>query len=123
METVPSLYPIARAGGNYQRSLNLLKMAKESYDGIQTKSSIMLGLGETGPEVEQVLKDLRNVGCDRITIGQYLKPSKESLEVVEYINPAKFDFWEKKALELGFCWVISWPFARSSYFAEKEHAL
>jgi len=123
IETVPSLYPIARAGGNYQRSLNLLKMAKEIYDGIQTKSSIMLGLGETDAEVEQVLKDLRNVGCDRITIGQYLKPSKDSLEVVEYVNPSKFDFWKKKALELGFSWVCSFPFARSSYFAEKEHVL
>ena len=124
IETVPTLYPIARAGGNYQRSLNLLKMAKERfYNGIQTKSSIMLGLGETDAEVEQVLKDLRNVGCDRITIGQYLKPSKDSLEVVEYINPAKFDFWGKKALDLGFSWIIASPFARSSYFAEKEHTL
>jgi len=123
VETVPSLYPIARAGGDYQRSLNLLKMAKENYDNVQTKSSIMLGLGETDVEVEQVLKDLRNVGCDRITIGQYLKPSKDSLEVVEYISPAKFDFWRKKALELGFSWVCSFPFARSSYFAEKDHTL
>jgi len=122
VETVPSLYRIARAGGDYQRSLNLLKMAKEKYDGSRTKSSIMLGLGETEPEVEQVLKDLRGVGCDRITIGQYLKPSKDSLEVVEYISPAKFDFWKQKAVELGFSWVISSPFARSSYFAEKEHA-
>ncbi|MHC4282294.1 MAG: lipoyl(octanoyl) transferase LipB [Planctomycetota bacterium] len=70
IETVPSLYPIARAGGDYQRSLNLLKMAKKSYDVIQTKSSIMLGLGETDAEVEQALKDLRHVDCDRITIGQ-----------------------------------------------------
>ena len=120
VETVPSLYPIARAGGNYQRSLNLLKMAKESYRGIATKSSIMLGLGETDAEVEQVLKDLRNIGCDRITIGQYLKPSKASLEVVEYISPAKFDWWKQKAIDLGFSWVMSSPFARSSYFAEKK---
>ena len=123
IETVPSLYPIARAGGDYQRSLNLLKMAKESYDGIQTKSSIMLGLGETEAEVEQVLKDLRQVGCDRITIGQYLKPSKDSLEVVEYIRPEKFDFWKQKALDLGFSWAISSPFARSSYFAEQENTI
>ncbi len=72
VETVPALYPIARAGGNYQRSLNLLGLAKEYYGNIVTKSSIMLGLGETDAEVEQVLKDLREVGCDRITIGQYL---------------------------------------------------
>jgi len=123
VETVPSLYPIARAGGNYQRSLNLLKIAKQNLAGTQTKSSIMLGLGETDTEVEQILKDLRNVGCDRITIGQYLKPSKNSLGVVEYVTPAKFDFWRQKAIDLGFSWIISSPFARSSYFAEKEHTL
>ena len=123
VETVPFLYPIARAGGNYQRSLNLLKMAKEKYNGIETKSSIMLGLGETDDEVEQVLRDLRNVGCERITIGQYLKPSKGSLDVIEYVSPAKFDWWRQKAIELGFSWVISEPFARSSYFAEQEHTL
>jgi len=121
VETVPLLYPIARAGGDYQRSLNLLRMAKETYDVIETKSSIMLGLGETGTEVTQVLRDLRSVGCDRITIGQYLKPSKDSLEVVEYVPPVRFDFWKQKAIELGFSWVISAPFARSSYFAEQEH--
>ena len=120
VETVPSLYPVARAGGDYQRSLKLLRMAKESCGGIQTKSSIMLGLGETDAEVEQVLKDLRNVGCDRITIGQYLRPSKESLEVVEYIRPEKFDFWKQRAIELGFSFCLSSPFARSSYFAEQE---
>jgi lipoic acid synthetase len=118
VETVPSLYSKARSGGDYQRSLNLLKIAKESYDGVPTKSSIMLGLGETDAEVEQVLKDLRNVGCDRITIGQYLKPSKDSLEVVEYITPENFNRWKQRAIELGFNWVISAPFARSSYFAE-----
>jgi lipoic acid synthetase len=123
IETVPSLYSIARSGGDYQRSLNLLRMAKESYDGIQTKSSIMLGLGETDAEVEQVLKDLRNVGCDRITIGQYLKPSKDSLEVVEYIKPEKFDSWKQRAIEFGFSWVMSSPFARSSYFAEQENTI
>jgi lipoic acid synthetase len=118
VETVPALYPIARVGGNYQRSLNLLRLAKEYYGNIVTKSSIMLGLGETDAEVEQVLKDLREVGCDRITIGQYLKPSKDSLDVVEYVIPAKFDFWRQEATQLGFSWVISSPFARSSYFAE-----
>ena len=121
VETVPSLYPIARTGGDYQLSLNLLKMAKEQYDEVQTKSSIMLGLGETDAQVEQVLRDLLNVGCDRITIGQYLKPSKDSLEVVEYVTPAKFDFWKQKTVELGFSWIISRPFARSSYFAEQEN--
>jgi lipoic acid synthetase len=120
IETVPSLYPIARRGGNYQRSLNLLKMAKESWPDTQTKSSIMLGLGEADSEVEQVLNDLRTVNCDRITIGQYLKPSNNSLDVVEYIKPQKFDWCAKKAAEMGFTWVMSSPFTRSSYFAEKQ---
>jgi lipoic acid synthetase len=123
IETVPSLYRKARAGGNYQRSLDLLKLAKETYRDTATKSSIMLGLGETDAEVEQTLRDLRNAGCDRITIGQYLKPSKDSLEVVEYIPPAKFDWWKQKAVSLGFSWVMSSPFTRSSYFAEKENTL
>jgi len=122
VETVPSLYPTARAGGDYQLSLNLLKKAKEYYGNVQTKSSIMLGLGEKDVEVEQVLRDLHNAGCDRITIGQYLKPSKEALDVVEYVTPAKFDLWKQKALELEFSWVISGPFARSSYFAERQNA-
>lgn len=120
VETVPPLYPVARMGGNYQMSLDLLKLAKEILGGLQTKSSIMLGLGETDDQVEQVLKDLRNVGCDRITIGQYLKPSKTSLDVVEYIRPEKFDLWKQKAAQLGFSWVMSSPFTRSSYFAETE---
>ena len=121
VETVPSLYPVARSGGDYRRSLDLLKIAKENYGNIQTKSSIMLGLGEADDEVEQVLKDLRDVGCDRLTIGQYLKPSKDSLDVVEYVPPAKFDWWRQKAVQLGFGWVMSSPFARSSYFAEQQN--
>lgn len=97
-------------------------MAKDSYRNVDTKSSIMLGLGETDAETRQVLKDLRSVGCDRITIGQYLKPSKDSLDVVEYVAPSEFDRWKQEALELGFSWIISGPFARSSYFAEQDEA-
>ena len=123
LETVPTLYPLARMGANYKQSLNLLKLAKQTYENIQTKSSIMLGLGETDDEVGQLLKDLRGVGCDRITIGQYLKPSKNSLEVVEYVRPEKFDWWKQKAISLGFSWVMSSPFARSSYFAEQKNTL
>ena len=122
VETVPSLYAVVRSGGDYQQSLSLLRLAKAAYPDIATKSSIMLGLGETDSEVEQVLMDLCQAGCERITIGQYLKPSKTSLDVVEYIPPDKFDFWRRRALGMGFCWVISSPFARSSYFAEQETA-
>jgi lipoic acid synthetase len=121
VETVPSLYHLARSGGDYQRSLNLLRLAREAYKNVQTKSSIMLGLGETDDEVEHVLKDLRDAGCDRLTIGQYLKPSKDSLDVVDYIHPDTFDLWKQKAFDLGFSWVISSPFARSSYLAEQSH--
>ncbi len=112
VETVPALYKTARAGGDYRRSLNLLKIARDMLSDIHTKSSIMLGLGEEDSQVIQVLRDLREVGCDRITIGQYLKPSKDSLEVVEYITPEKFDWWKSKAHEIGFSWVMSAPIRR-----------
>lgn len=120
VETVPSLYPTARPGGNYTLSLQLLRMARQRFAETPTKSSIMLGLGETDDEVDQVLRDLRDAGCDRITIGQYLKPSRDSLDVVAYIPPEKFAWWKSRAIEIGFSWVLSAPFARSSYFAEQE---
>ena len=119
IETVPALYPKARAGGDYEISLTLLKKAKAAYPGVITKSSIMLGLGEEEADVIQSLKDLRNAGCDRVAIGQYLRPTKDSLEVVEYVEPEKFDWWKQKAYDLGFEWVMSSPFTRSSYNAQK----
>ena len=118
VETVPSLYPTARPGGVYERSLALLEKAKTKWPETRTKSSLMLGLGETDDELMQVLQDLRSVGCDRLALGQYLKPSKESLDVVEYIPPEKFDWWQQQARTLGFSWVQSSPFTRSSYHAE-----
>jgi len=120
IETVPSLYSLARPGGDYQRSLDLLAKAKKHFQNTQTKSAMMLGLGETDAEIEQVLKDLRSVGCDRVAIGQYLRPSKNSLPVVEYVEPAKFDHWKRRAADLGFTWVMSSPFTRSSYHAEEK---
>ncbi len=121
VETVPSLYAVARQGHDYRGSLSLLRKAKEVLGPIQTKSSIMLGLGERDDEVLQTLRDLRSVQCDRLTIGQYLKPSPPSLDVVEYITPEKFQWWQERAHELGFSWVFAAPFARSSYFAEQEN--
>jgi lipoyl synthase len=118
LETVPRLYQTARSGADYQASLKLLEMAKKNLPNTPTKSSIMLGLGETDDEVEQALADLRNVHCDRIAIGQYLKPLKDSLDVVEYIHPEKFDYWADKAKRFGFSWVMSSPFTRNSYYAE-----
>lgn len=123
VETAPSLYPKVRPGADYQRSLSLLKKARQRYGDIQIKSAIMLGLGETDNEVEQVLRDLRNTGCSRIAIGQYLRPDKDSLPVAQYIEPEKFDFWKRKAAEIGFRWVMSSPFTRSSFFAELENTL
>ncbi len=121
VEMVPELYPQARPGANYQDSLHLLARAKEVFgQEIPTKSSIMLGLGETDGQVERTLRDLRAAHCDRLTIGQYLRPSRDSLEVVEYLHPDRFSRWGQKARDLGFSWVISAPFARSSYLAEQE---
>lgn len=120
IETVPSLYNHVKPQGDYKLSLKLLKKAKQQIGGIKTKSSIMLGLGETQDEITAVLSDLRKVDCDRIAIGQYLRPNKTCADVVEYIEPEKFDLWDKKAKELGFQWVSSSPFTRSSYHAEEE---
>ncbi len=120
VETVPSLYSLARSGGDYQRSLELLRKAKVAWPNVDTKSSIMLGLGEKDQEVMQVLQNLRAVQCDRVAIGQYLRPSKESLEVVEYIHPDRFDQWADTARQLGFGWVMASPFTRSSYHAEQK---
>ena len=120
VETVPALYSTARPGGDYQRSLALLQKAKQLLPDTQTKSSLMLGLGETDEQLLQVLKDLRAIDCDRLALGQYLKPSKDSLDVVEFITPEKFDWWAQQAKELGFTWVQSSPFTRSSYHAEEK---
>jgi lipoic acid synthetase len=120
VETVPSLYSTARPGGDYQRSLTLLEKAKQAWPNTQTKSSLMLGLGETDDELMGVLKDLRAIGCDRLALGQYLRPDKDSLEVIEYVPPEKFDWWAQQARELGFSWVQSSPFTRSSYHAEEK---
>ncbi len=120
IETVPWLYPTVRPAADYQFSLNLLKKAKDRFWNIQTKSSIMLGLGETDVQICQTLADLRSVDCDRLVIGQYLAPCKEATPVVEFIRPAEFDCWKDKALEMGFSWVLSSPFARSSFLAEHK---
>ena len=119
IETVPALYPTARPGGNYRLSLTLLEKAKAKWPTLQTKSSMMLGLGETDEQILQTLKDLRGVHCDRLSLGQYLKPDKNSLEVVDFVHPDKFDQWAATARSLGFSWVQSSPFTRSSYHAEK----
>lgn len=120
VETVPALYSKARPGGDYQRSLALLQKAKEALPKTQTKSSLMLGLGETDEQVMDVLRDLREIDCDRLALGQYLRPDKNSLEVADYITPEKFGWWADQAKQMGFSWVQSSPFTRSSYHAEEK---
>lgn len=118
IETVPRLYSI-RAGADYQRSLELLRAAKETAPGIPTKTGIMLGLGELPEEVAATLADIRNSGCDYLSIGQYLAPSKKHYPVAEFIEPAAFDSYRVKALNLGFTHVESAPYVRSSYHADQ----
>ena len=117
VETVPRLYTSVRPQANYKRSLALLETAKEKKPSIYMKSGLMVGLGESKEEVSEVLRDIRGVGCDIVTIGQYLQPSKNNLPVVEYIPPALFDEYKTIGDAMGFLHVASGPFVRSSYHA------
>lgn len=117
VETVPRLQRIVRPQAKYERSLSVLESAKELNPSIYTKSGIMLGLGETKEEVIGVLKDLRAIGVDAVTIGQYLRPTMRHLPVNEFIHPRAFKDYERIGNELGFAFVASAPFVRSSYNA------
>lgn len=117
IETVPRLYEEVRPEADYERSLELIRRAKEINGRVKTKSGIMLGLGETREEVVEVFRDLRRNGCDFLTLGQYLAPSREHLPVREYVTPEDFNWYREKALELGFEGVASDPLVRSSYKA------
>lgn len=114
IETVPRLYPIVRPMADYLRSVNLLKTSKVLYPDIRTKSGIMLGFGEEEHEVLSVMRALRKVDCDFLTIGQYLQPQKTNIPVVEYIRPEVFEDYRLKGLEMGFQAVASSPLTRSS---------
>ena len=116
-ETVPRLYRTVRPQAKYARSLDFLRAVKEIDPTIYTKSGIMLGLGETEGEVIGVLSDWRDAGVDAVTLGQYLKPGKGYLDVVEYLHPTRFDRYGEIAREMGFLSVASGPFVRSSYNA------
>ncbi len=122
-ETVPRLYRSVRPQGNYQRSLQLLQLARELEPQIYTKSGIMVGLGETEAEVTAVMADLRAVKCDILTIGQYLQPSPKHLPVVEFIPPAQFQAWQRQGEAMGFLQVVSSPLTRSSYHAAEVQNL
>lgn len=120
LETVPRLYRQARPGADYGESLQLLARFKERCPGVPTKSGIMLGLGESLDEVTQVLKDLRAQGCELLTLGQYLRPSRDHLPVVRYWEPAEFDALKILGESLGFAHVASAPLVRSSYQADRQ---
>jgi len=117
LETVPRLYREVRPGADYYRSLKLLKKCKELSPHVYTKSGLMVGLGEKKEEVIEVMKDLKDASCDILTIGQYLRPSPEQLEVKEFILPEVFSYYKEIATSLGFAYVASSPFVRSSYMA------
>jgi lipoic acid synthetase len=122
-ETVPSLYRRVRPQGNYDRSIELLKLSRQIAPWVYTKSGIMVGLGETDAEIRQVMQDLRSVDCDILTIGQYLQPSQKHLQVQGFITPEQFASWQAYGEELGFLQVVSSPLTRSSYHAEQVREL
>jgi lipoyl synthase len=117
VEMVPRLYGTIRPASDYKRSIDLLKSAKKIDQKTVTKSGFMLGLGETQQEVEILLNELKNIGCDIVTIGQYISPSQNSFKVVEYIKPEKFEEYKNFGHSIGIKKVISGPFVRSSYLA------
>lgn len=115
VETVPRLYPEVRPQADYGQSLEVLERVAEA--GLTSKSGMMLGLGESDEEVFGVMRDLRDVGCRALTLGQYLSPGAAHHEVVEFITPKQFEKYEQKGLAMGFAGVASGPFVRSSYNA------
>jgi lipoyl synthase len=119
IETVPRLYREAREGADYPRSLDVLRFIKECDSALPSKSGIMLGLGERDDEILQTFEDIAATGCDFLSIGQYLAPSRAHFPVKGYIRPEKFDHFKEKALSMGFRRVVSGPYVRSSYHASE----
>jgi len=119
IETVPRLYPRVRPQAEYRRSLDIIQWSHAYDPTLPTKSGLMLGLGEEEAEVENTLQDLQTAGCQILTLGQYLQPSKNHLPVERYIPPDEFEAWRKKAIKIGFTEVASGPFVRSSYHAKE----
>jgi len=118
-ETVPRLYRMARSGGRYGRTLELLDRARRYAPDVPTKTGLMVGLGETREELIATFSDLRHVGCEILTIGQYLRPTPEHAEMVRYYHPDEFADLKRAALDLGFVHVESGPLVRSSYHAHE----
>lgn len=120
VETVPRLYRRVRPGARYERSLALLARTKEYRQDVRTKTGLMLGLGEEAAELESVFRDLVAVGCEILTLGQYLRPTSAHLPLVRYVPPEEFVALREKALAMGFQYVESGPLVRSSYHAWKH---
>ncbi len=118
VETVPRLYRQVRPQAKYQRSLDVLAFCK--HHGLTTKTGIMLGLGEEHDEILAVMNDLRAIGVDVMTLGQYLQPTKQHLPVERYVGPEEFEYWKRTGLDLGFKYVESGPLVRSSYHADEQ---
>lgn len=118
LETVRRLQSVIRPQASYGRSLGMLKRAAGAAEAPAVKSGIMLGLGETDDEVEAALADLRSVGCEILTLGQYLQPSRHHAPVQRYVTPGEFDDWDGRARAMGFAAVASGPVVRSSYRAD-----
>ncbi|MEY2518779.1 MAG: lipoyl synthase [Verrucomicrobiota bacterium] len=121
METVERLTPVVRSRAKYRTSLDVLRKAKEIAPKIVTKSGVMLGLGETEPELFRTMDDLREIGCQVLTLGQYLRPTPQHLPVVEFVTPERFDAYGEIARAKGFDHVASGPLVRSSYHAADFH--
>lgn len=120
LETVPRLYKAARPGADYAHSLELLRAFKTHHSHIPTKSGLMVGLGETDAEIKAVMRDLRAHGCDMLTIGQYLQPSRHHLPVERFVEPEQFERFAQLGHAMGFRNVASGPMVRSSYHAEQQ---
>ena len=118
METIRRLHPLVRPQAKYERSLFVISRLKEK--GMRTKSGVMVGLGETKEEIFELMDDLAAAGCDVLTVGQYLQPTKNHLEVVEYIHPDVFGLYKEEGLKRGLKYVESGPLVRSSYHAERH---
>ena len=119
VETIARLYPKVRPQADYKRSIDLLRRSKKDYPHIFTKSGFMLGLGETQEEVLKLFQDLKKVGCDFLTIGQYLQPRQDRLPVIRFISPEEFGEYKRIGEEMGFRGVASGPFVRSSFHASQ----
>ncbi len=119
-ESVPRLYRVVRSGARYERTLRLLENAKAMAPAMVTKSGVMVGLGETMAELVDVFRDLGSRGVDILTVGQYLRPSRDHLPIYRFYTPDEFQYLKEEALRFGFRHVESGPMVRSSYHAHEQ---